>query len=57
MKKQLKKLTLAKETVRELEKRDGLRHAAGGFFVGRQGTVETGCNFCETGSCATHCEC
>lgn len=49
-KKSLKKLVLAKETVRGLDKRDDLRHVAGGLKVG---TVETGCNFCETGSCCT----
>jgi hypothetical protein len=47
MKKQMKKLALAKETLRGLEKRDGLRHVAGGL------TVETGCNYCQTGSCCT----
>jgi hypothetical protein len=55
MKKQTKKLKLAKETLRGLEKRDGLTHVAGGSFdtLGRQVTVETGCDFCETGSCQT----
>jgi hypothetical protein len=53
MKKQAKKLVLARETVRGLEKRDGLKHVAGGIMP--VGTVETGCKFCETGSCC--CEC
>lgn len=48
MKKQTKKLRLAKETLLGLEERDGLRHVGGGV-----GTVETGCNFCATGSCCT----
>ncbi|MEO6191963.1 MAG: hypothetical protein ABIS20_03055 [Thermoanaerobaculia bacterium] len=51
MKKQMKKLTLAKETLRGLEKRDSLRQVAGG--LAGVGTVETGCNFCESGSCCT----
>ena len=48
-KKSLKKLKLAKETVRELG------HVVGGTNYPYQGvgTVETGCNFCETGSCCT----
>lgn len=60
-KKTVKKLTLAKETLRGLDKRDGLRHVAGGTdgfnynygFVGPRVTVETGCDFCQTGSCCT----
>lgn len=55
MKKLMKKLTLTKETVQGLEKRDGLSHVVGGEYVARQKTVETGCNFCETGSCPTIC--
>lgn len=47
MKKQTKKLVLAKETLRELEKRDELGHVAGGL------TVVSGCNYCPTGSCCT----
>jgi hypothetical protein len=55
MKKQMKKLTLAKETLRGLNKRDGLGQVAGGLAYQYQqvGTVESGCNFCETGSCCT----
>jgi hypothetical protein len=49
MKKQTKKLVLAKETLRALEDRDGLKQAAGGL------TVVTGCNYCYTGSCPDRC--
>ncbi len=60
MKKQVKKLTLAKETLRGLEKRDGLRHVAGGTLYEQQfgrtgGTVDSGCTDCDpsVGSCCT----
>jgi hypothetical protein len=48
MKKQMKKLALAKETLRGLEKRDGLGHVAGG-------TVDSGCTACDPsdGSCCS----
>jgi hypothetical protein len=45
MKKKMKKLKLAKETVRELD--NGLTHVAGGL------TVVSGCNYCPTGTCCT----
>lgn len=54
MKKTPKKLKLAKETLRGLDKRDG-RHVAGGTQVNQfQGvTVVTGCTDCDpsVGSC------
>lgn len=56
MKKQMKKkLTLAKETMRALENREDLRQAAGGTDPnpGFRKTVNTGCDFCKTGSCPT----
>jgi hypothetical protein len=49
MKKQMKKLVLAKETLRGLEKLDGLGHVAGGL------TVESGCT-CSCCTCVTACE-
>ena len=67
MKKQMKKLVLAKETLRGLEKRDGLRQVAGGTFYEQQfgrtgGTVESGCTDCDPSlgschTCATSCSC
>jgi hypothetical protein len=66
MKKQVKKLVLAKETLRGLEKRDGLRQVAGGTLYQQQqqfgGTVETGCTACDPSegsccSCINSCAC
>jgi hypothetical protein len=54
MKKQMKKLTLAKETVRILEKQDGLRYVAGGAITGTE--VQSKCNFCDYDS-ESSCPC
>ncbi|HEY3571534.1 MAG TPA: class I lanthipeptide [Thermoanaerobaculia bacterium] len=52
MKKQTKKLTLAKETLRNLEESESLKNVAGGTIY------NTGCDVCVSGvnTCGT-CDC